>query len=184
MSVQATLQTVSASLFCAAEQVKQLQSISGPSDIVAAVKELTGPLHSIVKEVANVKKEVESLKECNLLCLEELQKQTAIAKKQAQFSKAILRGNIQQENAKHVHQIPQGLKGFLRFPPSTKSEDDPPYTHAINGLEALSLENFRVLAKYYGVSADETSQGYNSKPNEQELKQRYRVALYADLNVK
>jgi cob(I)alamin adenosyltransferase len=81
MSVHTTLETVSASLHVAAEQVKKLQSISGPSDIVSAVKELTAPLQSIAKEIAQVKKDLESIKDNNLLCLQELKKQTAAAEK-------------------------------------------------------------------------------------------------------
>jgi len=182
MSVQTTLETVSASLHVAAEQVKKLQSISDPSDIVSAVKELTAPLQSIAKEIAQVKKDLESIKDNNLLCLQELKKQTAVAEKhvavaerQAKLSKDLLRATIQSENAQ------RGFRGMLRFPPSTKSEDDAPYTCGPSGVDGLSVENLKVLAKYYGVSVDEKTPTRGNQ--ESELKKRYRDALYNDLNV-
>jgi hypothetical protein len=77
---------------------------------------------------------------------------------------------------------------MLRIPPSTISEDDPPYENFSNGIEGLSTENLKVLAKYYGVSVDETIpkniyNQYTVNP-ESELKKRHRDALYNDLNVK
>ena len=182
MSVHTTLETVSASLLDAAEQVKKLQSISGPSDIVSAVKELTAPLQSIAKEVAQVKKDVLSIKDNNLLCLQELKKQTAVAERQAKLSKDLLRATIRSENGYLLsNQVKQGVGGVLRFPPSTISEDDPPYSCCPDGIEGLSTENFEVLAKYYGVSVDETTPTRGNQ--ESELKKRYRDALYNDLNV-
>jgi hypothetical protein len=197
MSVHTTLETVSASLHAAAEQVKKLQSISGPSDIISAVKELTAPLQSIAKEIAQVKKDVESIKDNNLLCLQELKKQTAaaekhaaVAERQAKLSKNLLRATIQSENGQFAFNtnVKRGVSGMLRFPPSTINEDDPPYECCPAGVEGLSLENLKVLAKYYGASVDETTpknvyNHYNFNP-ESELKKRYRDALYNDLNVK
>ena len=189
MSAHTTLETVSASLHVAAEQVKKLQSVSGSSDIVSAVKELTAPLQSIDKDVAQVKKDLESVKDNNLLCLQELKKQTAaaekhvaVAERQAKLSKDLLRATLRSENGYLLsNQVKQGVGGVLRFPPSTKSEDDPPYSCWPGGIEGLSLENFEVLAKYYGVSVDETTPTWGSQ--ESALKKRYRDALYNDLNV-
>ena len=179
MSVQTTLEAVSASLHGAAEQVKKLQSISGPSDIVSAVKELTTPLQSIAKEIAQVKKDVESIKDNNLLCLQELKKQTAVAERQAKLSKDLLRATIRSENGQVLvpNQGKQGVRGVLRFPPSTKSEDDPPYSFCASGILGLSIEHLKALAKYYGVSIDEATR------DESVLMKRYRDALYNDLNV-
>lgn len=193
MSVHTTLETVSASLHVAAEQVKKLQSISGPSDIVSAVKELTAPLQSIAKEIAQVKKDLESIKDNNLLCLQELKKQTAaaekhvaVAERQAKLSKDLLRATIQSENGQVLPNTytKRGVSGMLRIPPSTISEDE----NFSNGIEGLSTENLKVLAKYYGVSVDETIpkniyNQYTVNP-ESELKKRHRDALYNDLNVK
>ena len=176
MTVKTTLETVSASLHGAAEQVKKLQSISGSSDVVSAVKELTN-------EIAQVKKDVQSIKDNNLLCLQELKKQTAVAERQAKHSKDLLRATIRSENGYLLsNQVKQGVGGVLRFPPSTISEDDPPYSCCPDGIEGLSTENFEVLAKYYGVSIDETTPTRGNQ--ESELKKRYRDALYNDLNVK
>jgi len=186
MSVQTTLEAVSASLHGAAEQVKKLQSISGPSDIVSAVKELTTPLQSIAKEIAQVKKDVESIKDNNLLCLQELKKQTAVAEKhaavaerQAKLSNDLLRATIRSENGQVLvpNQGKQGVRGVLRFPPSTKSEDDPPYSFCASGILGLSIEHLKALAKYYGVSIDEATR------DESVLMKRYRDALNNDLNV-
>ena len=178
MTVKTTLETVSASLHGAAEQVKKLQSISGSSDVVSAVKELTN-------EIAQVKKDVQSIKDNNLLCLQELKKQTAVAERQAKHSKDLLRATIRRENAEvlpNTYNTKQGVGGMLRFPPSTKSENAPPYSCCPGGIEGLSLENLKVLAKYYGVSVDKTTlnSGFNQ---ESALMKLYRDALYNDLNV-
>lgn len=51
MSVQATLEGVSASLVDTVEKVKKLQSISAPHDIVEAVKSLNSTLGNVIRSL-------------------------------------------------------------------------------------------------------------------------------------
>ena len=99
----------------------------------------------------------------------------------------ILRGNIQAENGippdARFPNTGRGVKSMLRFSPSLNDNGDPPYNYCASGLEGLSVENFRALAKYYGVTVKEP-QGTDYNPvQDSQLKPLYRTALWFDLGV-
>ena len=74
---------------------------------------------------------------------QETLKQTKYAKMTARHT--ILTANLQ-----------RGPSGLFFFPPSQLTDDDPPYSHANDGYSSLNVDNFRVLAEYYGAQIDES----------------------------